>query len=499
MPSLLLTHAYILLIFSLALEVAALWFTSYGLRRILYIYILLLVSFSGSLLIFTAFSFLSLMVGFVCIYRILNCWRVLAGKTHERHNVRTVRKTSVYLIAYQALTLAFFVLLDKYFSWTEWVVFLMIGALIVQIVMIFATRNNLRGTAWKEEALLTKSELPSISVCIPARNETHDLTKCLSSLLKSDYHKLEILVLDDCSQDKTSEIIKSFAHKGVRFIAGDMPKSGWLAKNQAYQMLTEAASGEILIFCGVDVRFERQSLHYIVTRLISRNKKMVSVLPQNYASHKDTVTIQSQRYWWELALPRRLFKRPPTLSTCWAIYADSLRRLGSFKSVGNTVLPEAYFAGRLKVYDAYSFLRSSGEFKLYSAKSFSEQWQTALRIRYPQVRKRVEIVALLTAAEILFLLLPFIIFIIGFFIPLSWLWLLAGLTISATATIHYMVTWSCKLPYTHLQLALMPISLLLEIFLLHASMWKYEFGTMLWKERNICIPVMHAIPRLPEA
>ena len=63
-------------------------------------------------------------------------------------------------------------------------------------------------------------DVPSVSVCIPARNETHAMAECLERVLASDYPKLEILVFDDNSADDTSTIIRSFAQEGVRFVAG---------------------------------------------------------------------------------------------------------------------------------------------------------------------------------------------------------------------------------------------------------------------------------------
>ena len=70
-----------------------------------------------------------------------------------------------------------------------------------------------------------EDELPTVSVCIPARNEMHALEQCLEYILASDYGKLEVLVLDDSSSDQTPHIIRSFAHAGVRFIPGSpLPK-----------------------------------------------------------------------------------------------------------------------------------------------------------------------------------------------------------------------------------------------------------------------------------
>jgi hypothetical protein len=70
----------------------------------------------------------------------------------------------------------------------------------------------------------TDKELPSVSVLIPARDETDALQVCLQSLIANDYPKLEIIVLDDCSINRrTPEIIRSFAHDGVRFVPGNIP------------------------------------------------------------------------------------------------------------------------------------------------------------------------------------------------------------------------------------------------------------------------------------
>ena len=63
------------------------------------------------------------------------------------------------------------------------------------------------------------------------------MNDCLERVVASTYPKLEIIVLDDHSQDNTSALIKSFAHKGVRFVEGTKLPEGWLGKNHALQLL----------------------------------------------------------------------------------------------------------------------------------------------------------------------------------------------------------------------------------------------------------------------
>ena len=59
--------------------------------------------------------------------------------------------------------------------------------------------------------------LPSISVIIPVYNRPHDITTCLDSLLKLDYpeDKLEIIVVDDASTDKTRDMVSRYPVKMI--------------------------------------------------------------------------------------------------------------------------------------------------------------------------------------------------------------------------------------------------------------------------------------------
>ena len=56
---------------------------------------------------------------------------------------------------------------------------------------------------------------PFVSVIIPCRNEEKFISKCLDSLLLQDYpkDKLEILVVDGASEDKTKEVVESYSEK----------------------------------------------------------------------------------------------------------------------------------------------------------------------------------------------------------------------------------------------------------------------------------------------
>jgi glycosyltransferase involved in cell wall biosynthesis len=434
-------------------------------------------------------------------YRIFNMTRITEDRMHEAYLKRATRRTGRTLVLLQTVVLL---------AWLGWIHtdishhVLWVGLaglqLLAAVLLFFSLRRTLRHTVWPSKiAPMSDTDLPTVTVAIPARNETEDLQACLVSLIASDYPKLEIIVLDDCSQTKrTSEIIRDFAHDGVRFVQGEVPSDTWLPKNQVYARLADEASGEYILFCGVDVRFGPETLRQLMAHMKAKKKEMVSILPRRPLG-SGTALAQALRYWWELVPPRRLFQRPPVLSTCWIIGRKVLKDSGGFQAVARSITPEAYFARKATAHDAYSFLRASDDSGLVSNKAADEQRETAIRTRYPQLHRRPENVAVVMLFEVGFLVLPFVLVLAGYFMGIglvAWaLALVASITLAAT---YKTLVTSTRTGTKLFGILGLPASMAYNTWLLHHSMWMYEFSTVDWKGRNICIPAMHVIPHLPK-
>lgn len=437
----------------------------------------------------------------VTLYRVINMMRITYGRMHVEYLRWATRRTSTILLAVQAgLVGAWWVwhavAPQTAFIWTVAASLQLAaaGALFVSLL------RRMRHTRWlRRRGHLSDAALPTVTVAIPARNETEDLERCLRQIIANDYPKLEILVLDDCSQTRrTSEIIRGFAHDGVRFIQGEEPTGAWLPKNQAYARLAEEASGQYLLFCGVDVRLGPESIRQLIHRMLTNGKEMIAILPYRLDGAGNTVT-QGLRYWWELVPPRRLFRRPPVLSTCWAISRQLLEDSGGFQAVARSITPEAHFARQAALRDAYSFVRATTATDIASVKSPAEQRATLVRTRYPQLHRRPENVLAVTLAELFFLVLPFVQALGGYWLGLDGaaLWLSVGASLVLMATYIYLsratrtgAPWAG--PFG------LPAVMLYDLGMAHYSMWLYEFSTVEWKGRNICIPAMHVTPHLPK-
>lgn len=426
------------------------------------------------------------------LFRMFNFARVLKSRMHLFYLQQVTNRTSVALAVMTVFAVAFSV--PFFHIYLRYLPYLQV--IVAAALFTFTVKNIRKLRFTMPETYLVDRELPTVTVAIPARNETKDLEECLHAILDSDYPKLEILVLDDCSQDKTAEVIRSFAHEGVRFVQGSDPTQRWLAKNQAYEKLYQEASGDLILFCGVDVRLGRRAVRSMVNVLHARNKSMLSVMPVRDRSTPSSAFIQPMRYLWEISLPRRLFNRPPVLSTCWMISRKRLKKLGGFAAVSHTLLPEGFFARELVKTDEYSFIRSSNDLEVRTVKSLAGQRSTAIRTLYPKIRRRPENALFLTLASAFFLIGPFAVFVAGFWND-SVSMLAAGAACVLLIAMHVAIVLATDPANMMLALLTFPIAVIVEVVMGYASMIQYEFFTVNWKDRNICIPVMHVIPKLP--
>lgn len=459
----------------------------------------ILVAFSSAGLLFGSPNVFTAIIFSLGLYRLINLLRVVDNRQQNNRLAASYRRAFAALAMVQILLFlaqAVFERSVEHVSYSEVWVILTAAQLLAALTILLITLRNIAETRFRPALrFYSDSQLPTVSVAIPARNETVNLTDCIDAVLANDYPKLEVLVLDDCSQDNTSDIIRGYAQAGVRFLHGAEPKKDWLAKNQAYAQLAEAANGEFIIFCGVDTRLQAHTIRSVVAMAMEREKDMISILPRRSALGLSASLIQPLRYWWELALPRKLFNRPPVLSSFWMIRRHELLKYGGFKAISRSVLPEAYFAKRLIQGNRYSFVRSGPDSSVMTYKGFYDQFERALRLRYPEVHHRLELVWSLSLLETVFLLSPFVVTIGALLRGNVPLLLLSLLSCILLMTAHGLITVVSTTRTSVSSLLNFPITVAIEIGVANLSMLRYEFSDVTWKERNICIPVMHARQR----
>jgi Glycosyl transferase family 2 len=125
----------------------------------------------------------------------------------------------------------------------------------------------------------------AVSVLIPARNEERVIAACLASLLDSRGVRIEIVVLDDGSTDRTAEIVLEFAARESRVRLESSPPLpiGWNGKQHACYTLAGLAQYPILCFLDADVRVTPEAVSTMSAFLARSGSDLVSGFPRQEA------------------------------------------------------------------------------------------------------------------------------------------------------------------------------------------------------------------------
>ncbi len=171
---------------------------------------------------------------------------------------------------------------------TFWLTLLMLGMILWRYRLSLAP-----ATPMERDPAEATSEWPLVSVLVPARNEEHRvLREAIGSLLRQDYPRLEVIVVNDRSTDRTLEILREMARSDsrLRVIDGEEPPPGWRGKPFALQQALEQAKGEWILAVDADVIAHPAAVRTALVLARERALDAVSLLPKfEYVSFWDRV------------------------------------------------------------------------------------------------------------------------------------------------------------------------------------------------------------------
>ncbi len=157
-----------------------------------------------------------------------------------------------------------------------WIVF----GLATVPVMMFATNLLLFRPPRRTPTL----PQPGVSVLIPARNEAKNIRAAVEAALCSADVDLEILVLDDQSEDGTGKIVSEMAEADprVKLLHSSKLPPGWAGKMWACSQLGQAATKPWLLFIDADVRIAPEAARRLVDHARTARQKpaLVSGIPR---------------------------------------------------------------------------------------------------------------------------------------------------------------------------------------------------------------------------
>ena len=349
-------------------------------------------------------------------------------------------------------------------------------------LMVWRLFKNLRRfrAADFEVRYLSTEEAPSVSVCIPVRNEDHAIRDCLERVLASTYPKMEVIVLDDDSVDNTDEVVKIFARSGVRFIKGKELPEGWIGKNKAMDQLASQASGQYILFLSADTDIKPDSISRLVSHAVRHKLDMIGVMPIRLDGQRLSAIFATMRYFWPLAFGKT--NSPASSTAAWLVRRQALADNGGFAKYKSAVMPESRLAEDFAQKKTYQFVISDEQLGFSYEKRWSSQIDTAIRTLWPvNVRSGSGVLGALLIPPLIWSVLT-IDFLTQSSIVVDILLTIVALGFPIAYVRFAFVAWRKT---SWLSLVIWPFILLQEIFCLSASFWRHQSHSLVWKGRTL--------------
>ncbi len=177
-----------------------------------------------------------------------------------------------------------------------------------------------------------------VSVLIAARNEEEKIHLTIEDILAQNYPKelLEIIIVDDHSTDKTSEIISSYANQGVKLIKLNEKEPLNSYKKKAIAEAIKLSNGELIVATDADCRMKPNWLNTIVNMFETGDYNLISS-PVVYFEEKSLFErLQTLEFLYLIGLGAAGIgnKMPSTCNGANLAYKKSVFvELGGFKGI----------------------------------------------------------------------------------------------------------------------------------------------------------------------
>ncbi len=138
-----------------------------------------------------------------------------------------------------------------------------------------------------------------VSVLIPAKNEEKNIADCVKPFLAQLHEGDEIIVINNCSTDRTEAILMELGAKEIKsqiplhpplqkgerggffyYLNTPPTPEGWTGKNYALHLGVQHASGDWLLFTDADTRHEPGSVNAALAFAEEKKLDLLTLLPR---------------------------------------------------------------------------------------------------------------------------------------------------------------------------------------------------------------------------
>jgi len=102
---------------------------------------------------------------------------------------------------------------------------------------------------------------PTVSAIIPTHDRSSLLKRAIQSVQNQTFHDFEIIIVDDASTDETTEVVREFEDKRIKYVRHEQTRGAPAARNTAVRI----SNGEYIAFLDDDDEWLPQKLEMQMT------------------------------------------------------------------------------------------------------------------------------------------------------------------------------------------------------------------------------------------
>lgn len=332
-----------------------------------------------------------------------------------------------------------------------------------------------------------------VSIMIPARNEEKVIERCLRSLLNQDYPEIEVIVYNDQSTDRTGHIADAIAKedKRVKVLHGTHLPEGWIGKTHGCHQMSQKARGNWLLFGDSDINLEPDAISRALATTDEHGLEFLSFFPRfdNYTL-SERIFLPIFYFYLFAFLPLRQVMTHPNpnivaVNGSFILIKESLYcKIGGHEAVKDKILEDVLMGRHIKkLGHKVGYGDGSDLYSVHMYDNFAGIWEGFSKNAFSFFSWNYLSASIFIIFLLLFLVLPFLLIPVGFFINQPLL-SLAGVA-SSSMYLFIMAILNYRLEQGLASVFLFPLGMLFSAMVILNSMIRVATGKGLtWKGRS---------------
>ena len=133
---------------------------------------------------------------------------------------------------------------------------------------------------------------PKVSICVPVYKVEQYIERCITSLQRQTIEEIEIIVIDDCSPDRSIELVEKLAKNDyrIKILRHKINQGSMCARRTGYQF----ARGYYVTFCDSDDTMPVNAIEILYNNAVKTNADIVSGNMIYICTNGNTIPLKSE-------------------------------------------------------------------------------------------------------------------------------------------------------------------------------------------------------------